>query len=284
MAAEILDGKGCAERLLETLKDEIHRLGQTPKLVIVRVGDDPASLIYVNSKKKGCAKVGIEAQEIHLPAVASEPVLLKEIEKLNKDRSVHGVLVQLPLPKQIDARRVLDRLSPEKDVDGFHACDLGNLMLGGEGFEPCTPKGIIHLLKENGVTLEGKDVVIIGRSTIVGKPLAMLLCRENATVTLCHTKTKDLDSKTRNADIVVAAVGRAEMIRGDALKAGSVVVDVGMNRTADGRLVGDCHFESCSRVASKITPVPGGVGPMTVAMLLFNTVLACRRRNASAHS
>jgi methylenetetrahydrofolate dehydrogenase (NADP+)/methenyltetrahydrofolate cyclohydrolase len=238
------------------------------------VGDDPASQVYVRNKTRACEETGIRSEQHHLPADAPEKALQKRIRALNVDPAVHGILVQLPLPKQIDAERVLAAVSPAKDVDGFHAQNLGALVQGRPGFVPGTPAGILRLLEHARVPLAGSRAVIVGRSTIVGKPLALLLLQKDATVTICHSKTKDLAATTRQADILVVAVGRARLVTADMVKPGACVIDVGVNRLADNKIAGDVDFGAVKEVAGAITPVPGGVGPMTVAMLLVNTVLA----------
>lgn len=241
---------------------------------MVIVGDDPASRIYVNSKKKACAELGIYSEEHALPVSTTEEELLKLVEELNNNADISGILVQLPLPKHINEENIILAIDPKKDVDAFHPVNVGKIMVGNYDFVPCTPAGVMELIAESGVDIAGKECVVVGRSNIVGKPQAMLLLHKNGTVTICHSKTKDLKEKTKKADILVAAVGVPEMITGDMIKEGAVVIDVGMNRLADKKLVGDVHFESAEKVASAITPVPGGVGPMTIAMLMKNTVKA----------
>jgi methylenetetrahydrofolate dehydrogenase (NADP+)/methenyltetrahydrofolate cyclohydrolase len=240
----------------------------------VLVGDDPASQVYVRNKAKASAEVGINSFQHRPPATITTEELLGLVRELNENNDVHGILVQLPLPDGIDETAVLEEITPAKDVDGFHPYNMGRLMIGNPGLRPCTPYGIMRLLASTGVELSGKKAVVIGRSNIVGKPMAMMLLKENATVTICHSRTKDLPEVVRGADVVVAAVGRAEMVTGDWIKDGAIVIDVGMNRNDAGKLVGDVEFESASKKASYITPVPGGVGPMTIAMLLKNTVEA----------
>ena len=263
----------------------LKALGITPGLSVVLVGDDPASAVYVRSKGKACEEAGMRGETIRLPADTSETVLLEQVDALNADPRVHGILVQMPLPRHMSADKVIRRIRPEKDVDGFHPVNVGKLSIGErDGFVPCTPAGAIELLIRSGVDTRGKDAVVVGRSNIVGKPMAALLMQDapggNATVTVCHSRTANLAAHTRRADILVAAIGRPEMITGDMLKPGAVVIDVGINRVTDAasskgyRIVGDVHFASARAVASLITPVPGGVGPMTIAMLMKNTVRA----------
>lgn len=290
MTAEIIDGKAFSAKLRSKIAEHVTRLkekhGVTPGLAVVLVGEDPASQIYVRSKARQTVEAGMESFEFRLPADSSELTLLNKIKELNTDSRVHGILVQLPLPKAINADRVLALISPEKDVDGFHAVNVGLLSQGKRGgFIPCTPYGCLMLLKSHFKdALAGKHAVIIGRSNIVGKPMANLLLAEDCTVSITHSKTQDLPSLCRQADIVVAAVGRAEMVRADWIKEGAVVIDVGINRieqeNGKARLLGDVAFDEVSQKASAITPVPGGVGPMTIAVLLFNTLLStCRLHN-----
>ena len=283
MPAEVIDGKATAARVRAEVAERTAELaaeGVTPGLATVLVGDDPASRIYVASKRKACAEVGIKAWDHDLPASTSQDHLLNLIEKLNGDPFVHGILVQLPLPEHIDEQLVIDSVDPLKDADGFHPYNLGRLLTGHLVVAPATPAGVQELLTRYGVDTAGADVVIVGRSNIVGKPLAALLAQKgpgaNATVTICHTATRDLASHTRRADVLVAAMGRAHAITGPMIKEGAVVIDVGMNRTETG-LAGDVDFDAAVQVASKITPVPGGVGPMTIAMLLSNTEMLARR-------
>ena len=238
------------------------------------MGDDPASRVYVNNKKKACADLGIYSEEYAMPAETTEKELLDLIETLNNKNDISGVLVQLPLPKHINEKTVLDAIDPKKDVDAFHPVNVGKIMVGDFDFVPCTPAGVMELIKESGIDVAGKDCVVVGRSNIVGKPQAMLLLHKNGTVTICHSKTADLAEKTRKADILVAAVGIPNFIKGDMIKPGAVVIDVGINRVADKKLVGDVDFEEAEKVAGAITPVPGGVGPMTIAMLMRNTLKA----------
>lgn len=278
--AKIIDGKAIAAKIRTEIATEVQQLKKhdiTPGLAVVLVGDDPASRVYVSMKEKACHDAGIFSDEYKLGADASEAELLALIGKLNNDKRIHGILVQLPLPKQIDTDKVLESISPLKDADGFHPYNVGRLSIGKPLFQPCTPYGVMLMLKEEGIDLNGKEVVVIGRSNIVGKPVAMMCLAENATVTLCHSRTHDLPAVVRRADIVIAAVGRPEMIKGDWIKEGAVVIDVGINRVGEKKLVGDVDFVSASERASAITPVPGGVGPMTITMLLYNTVESAKR-------
>ncbi|MCI8595979.1 MAG: bifunctional methylenetetrahydrofolate dehydrogenase/methenyltetrahydrofolate cyclohydrolase FolD [Clostridia bacterium] len=277
MTAKIIDGKAIAAqvrmRVKERARELFERSGKKARLAVVMAGDNPASEIYVRNKIKACEEAGIESQSFRLSADASEQKIIELVDKLDSDNLTHGILVQLPLPTGINERRVLERISPRKDVDGFHAVNAGNLMLGNDCLAACTPQGCIELIRSTGINIEGKNAVVVGRSNIVGKPMAMLLLQNNATVTIAHSKTENLASITSRADILVAAVGKKEFITGDMIKPGAVVIDVGMNRH-DGKLYGDVKFDEASRVAAFITPVPGGVGPMTIAMLLENTVTA----------
>ncbi len=276
MTAQIIDGKSIALAVREGLTPRVEALkakGITPGLTVLVVGDDPASAIYVRNKDRACKKLGMAGTVTRLAEETTQEELLQIVHKLNADEAVHGILVQLPLPKHIDEQAVLRAIDPDKDVDGFHAMNAGRLMNGEEGFVACTPKGVMRLLEMTGVDLNGKNAVVVGRSNIVGKPMALLLLQKNCTVTIAHSRTKNLAEVTRGADILVVAVGRAEMITGDMIKPGAVVMDVGINRV-DGKVVGDVDFESAKEVASFITPVPGGVGAMTIAMLMENTVEA----------
>ena len=273
----ILDGKALAAEIRAELKTRVNRLaarGHRPGLAVILVGDDSASQVYVRNKIKACANTGITSLEFRMPADTSEEALLAKIAELNADPAVDGILVQMPVPRHIDARKVIDAIAPEKDVDGFHVCNAGALMIGKPGFLPCTPYGVMKLLEKAGCSIEGKHAVIVGRSNIVGKPQALLLLSKNATVTVAHSRTADLGAVTRTADILIAAVGRAKLITADMVKPGAV----GMNRDENGRLCGDVDFAAVAPVAGAITPVPGGVGPMTIAMLLTNTVEAVERR------
>lgn len=278
--AKILDGKAVSQRVKNALKDEtekfVEKYGIRPGLAVVIVGDDPASRVYVNSKKKACAEIGYYSEEHALPESTTEGELLSLVEKLNGDEKIHGILVQLPLPKHIDEEKIINAINPKKDVDAFHPVNVGKIMIGNFDFLPCTPAGVMELINEAGIDLTGKNCVVVGRSNIVGKPQAMLLLHKNATVTICHSKTKNIKEITRNADVLVAAVGRAQMFDGDYIKDGAVVIDVGMNRLENKKLVGDVDFESAEKKASYITPVPGGVGPMTIAMLMKNTLTAAK--------
>ena len=276
MTARIIDGKSIAKELRESLAPRVAALkeqGITPGLTVIVVGDDPASAIYVRNKERACVKLGMNSQVLRFPAETTQEEILNTVRLLNQDDSVHGILVQLPLPRHIDEQAVLRAIDPDKDVDGFHAMNAGRLMNGEPGFVACTPKGVMRLLEVSGVELDGKNAVVVGRSNIVGKPMALLLLQKNCTVTIAHSHTKDLTAVTRSADILVVAVGHAGFITGDMIKPGAAVMDVGINRV-DGKVVGDVDFESAKEVASCITPVPGGVGAMTIAMLMENTVEA----------
>lgn len=278
--AQIIDGKAVATRLKEGLRERIAALtavGKQPGLAVILVGDDPASRVYVGSKKKACETLGMYSEEHLLSADTTEDELLSLIDSLNENPKLHGILLQLPLPQGLDENKCLQRISPEKDVDGFHPMNVGKMLIGLPGFLPCTPAGVMDLIKETGISVSGKECVVVGRSNIVGKPQAMLLLRENGTVTVCHSRTKDLAEVCRRADILVAAVGKPKMITGEMIKPGAVVIDVGINRTADGKLVGDVDFDAAAEVADWITPVPGGVGPMTIAKLMENTVISAER-------
>ena len=279
MAARILDGKSLAAQVRAAVKNEVAALshrGIRPGLAVLLAGDNAASRVYVRNKVRASEDTGVRSQLIELPASVSEQALLDHVLALNEDREVHGILVQLPLPKHINAYKVLESVSPAKDVDGFHTVNLGALVAGTPHMVPCTPAGVMRLLQHASVPLAGAHAVVIGRSNIVGKPLALLLLQEDATVTICHSKTRDLENVARSADILVAAVGRAKLVTGAMVKPGACVIDVGVNRLADGSLCGDVDFASASEVAGWITPVPGGVGPMTIAMLLENCVRAAR--------
>ncbi len=277
MAAKLLDGKSLAADIREGLRlevEELKREGRAPGLAVVIVGDDPASRRYVNNKKKACEHVGITSYEYALSGETTQEELLALVDKLNKDDNIDGILVQLPLPSHLDEKTVIYNIDPKKDVDAFHPFNVGKIMIGEPIFAPCTPAGVMELIKLTGIEVSGKECVVVGRSNIVGKPQSMLLLAENGTVTVCHSKTKDLAEVTKRADILVAAVGKAKLIKGDMVKKGAVVIDVGMNRLEDGTWSGDVDFEEVKEVASAITPVPGGVGPMTIAMLMKNTVTA----------
>ncbi|MFQ5541332.1 MAG: bifunctional methylenetetrahydrofolate dehydrogenase/methenyltetrahydrofolate cyclohydrolase FolD [Candidatus Binatia bacterium] len=277
----IIDGKAIAQEVRKQVKEEIEDLnrkwGLLPGLGVVLVGDDPASHVYVRNKEKACREVGIESREHLFPGTLSEQELLSIIHTLNQDKAIHGILVQLPLPAQISTERILQAISPEKDIDGFHPFNQGQLLLGGEGFKPCTPMGIMKLLDSVGCDPKGKRAVVVGRSNLVGKPVALMLLARHATVTLCHSRTADLKGEVSRADILVAAIGKAGLIRGDWIKTGAVVIDVGVNRLPSGKLGGDVEFETAKDRASWISPVPGGVGPMTICMLLFNTLRAAQQ-------
>jgi methylenetetrahydrofolate dehydrogenase (NADP+)/methenyltetrahydrofolate cyclohydrolase len=277
MLAKIIDGKSLAATVRAAQKNAINALaarGVRPGLAAILAGNDPASRVYVRNKARACEETGVHSEVHAFPDDVTEPALLERVAQLNADPRVHGILVQLPLPRHLDSSRVLAAVSPMKDVDGFHAANLGALLQGRPGFIPGTPAGVMRLLEHAGVPLAGKSATIVGRSTIVGKPLALLLLQKDATVTICHSKTRDLAASTKQADILIAAVGRAKLITAGMVKPGACVIDVGINRLADGKLAGDVDFESVRAVAGSITPVPGGVGPMTVAMLIVNTVRA----------
>lgn len=276
-----IDGKAIAQQKRADIAKEVLELkkkGVTPGLAVILVGADPASEIYVRNKHKACNEVGIYSKEIHLGEETKEEELLALIDELNLDPNIDGILVQLPLPKQINADKVIQRISPKKDVDGFHPMNVGALATGQDGFVSCTPLGIMELIKSTGIDIAGKEAVVIGRSNIVGKPVFHLLLKENATVTICHSRTKNLPEVCRRADIVVAAIGKPEMITADYIKEGAVVIDVGINRLPTGKVVGDVAYEEVAPKASFITPVPGGVGPMTITMLLFNTLKSSQKR------
>jgi len=281
VSAHIIDGKALALSLREGIAHEVSALekktGLKPGLAAVLVGDDPASAVYVRNKKIACEKAGLYPQEHVLPASTSQEALLALIHQLNADPKIHGILVQLPLPAHIESRVILQAVSPEKDADGFHPVNVGRLVEGDPVFVPCTPKGVIHMIDSTGVDIVGKRAVVIGRSNIVGKPVAMLLLHRHATVTICHSRTKDLPSVVREADIVIAAIGKPLFVTPDMIKDGAVVIDVGINRLADGKLVGDVDFDRVKERAGWITPVPGGVGPMTIAILLQNTLESAKR-------
>ena len=280
MTARIIDGKAIAQEVRAEWKaraDALKARGIVPGLAVIIVGEDPASKVYVANKVKACAELGLHSEHIVMPADTSEAALLARIAALNADPKIHGILVQLPVPRHIDSGKVLEAISPDKDVDGFHPVNVGALATGNMRFAPCTPYGAMKLLEKSGVSIEGKHAVVIGRSNIVGKPMAMLLLQANATVTICTSKTVDLAKFTRDADILVVATGKPKMITGDMIKPGAAVIDVGINRMADGKLCGDVDFDSAKEVAGWITPVPGGVGPMTITMLVANTVRSAER-------
>lgn len=278
MPASLIDGKAIAREIEAEVRAALSRLSFAPGLVAVRVGNDPASEIYVRSKAKKAQELGLRGSERVFPETMSEAELLAEVDRLNRDDEVDGILVQLPLPKQIDAQKVIDAIDPAKDVDGFHPVNVGKLHLGRPTLAPCTPSGCVRLIESTGVPIAGANAVVIGRSDIVGKPMAALLLQRNATVTICHSKTRDLAAIARNADILVAAIGKARFVTAEMVKPGAVVIDVGINRGTDKKLAGDVDFERVREVAGFITPVPGGVGPMTIAMLMKNTVTAAEWR------
>lgn len=272
-----IDGKAVAAKIRAQVAQDVEALkarGICPGMAVVLVGDDPASKIYVNNKKKACAETGIYSEEHLLPAETTQEELLALIEKLNADEKIHGILVQSPLPKHLDEKLVVEHIDPRKDVDAFHAYNVGKIMIGDFTFLPCTPAGVIELIRSTGVPIEGKNCVVVGRSNLVGKPMAMLLLHNNGTVTICHSRTKNLAEICRGADILVAAVGKPKFITADMVKPGAVVIDVGMDRDENGKLCGDVDFDAVEPIASYITPVPGGVGPMTIAMLMKNAVRA----------
>lgn len=280
MSAEVINGKDLAQEIRDELKIEITELKKQnikPHLTVIIVGNDPASHSYVKGKKKASAEVGMSSEIIEFPEETTEKILLEKIEELNNDSSVHGILVQLPLPDQINEQHVIETINPAKDVDGFHPISVGKMMLGENTFLPCTPFGIITMLKSRNIEIAGKHAVVLGRSNIVGKPVGQLLLNESATVTYCHSKTKDLKKYTTDADILIVAIGKEHVINADDIKEGAVVIDVGVNRTEAGTLTGDVDFESAKEKASYITPVPKGVGPMTITMLLKNTVKAAKQ-------
>ncbi|ALS28399.1 5,10-methylene-tetrahydrofolate cyclohydrolase [Paenibacillus sp. 32O-W] len=280
MSAQRIDGKQISESIRKEIAREAEQLksqGIVPGLAVVLVGEDPASKVYVGSKEKACHQLGFYSEVHRLPESTTQEELLALIDRLNAQPTVHGILVQLPLPSHIDEKAVIDAIAPEKDVDGFHPISVGNLVIGDDSLLPCTPAGVIELIKRSGVEIAGKHAVVIGRSNIVGKPVAMLLLRENATVTICHSRTADLPAIARQADILVVAIGRPKVIRRDCVKPGAVVIDVGVNRLPDGKLAGDVDYDDCLDVAGAITPVPGGVGPMTITMLMKNTLEAAKR-------
>lgn len=277
MAAQIIDGKAISSKMREQIKQQVAdlrvRTNKVPGLAVVLVGEDPASQVYVRNKERACQEVGIYSEVHRLPASTTQQHLLELVAQLNQRDEINGILVQLPLPEHIDEMAILRAILPDKDVDGFHAVNAGRLLNGEKGFVPCTPKGIIALIKSTGIDIKGKDAVVVGRSNIVGKPVSVLLLNENATVTICHSKTADLKAHTLRADILVAAVGKPNLITADMIKPGAIVIDVGTTKV-DGKLTGDVHFDSAKEIAGWITPVPGGVGPMTITMLLANTVEA----------
>ena len=279
--AKIIDGNAAAARsrahLIRRVEELRTRRGIRPALAVIRVGNNPASAIYVNNKIKACAAVGVKSVRTELPADTSTPALVEIVERCNADPTVHGILVQLPLPPQIDLRRVVESISVEKDVDGFHLYNVGGLVFGGTVFPPCTPYGVVKLLESEGVPIQGENVVVVGASNIVGKPVGLMLLQRGATVSICHADTRDLAQYTIIADILIVAAGRPRLIVPSMVRTGAVVIDVGINRLADGRITGDVEFDGVSTKASRITPVPGGVGPMTVTMLIENTIVAAER-------
>ena len=278
--AQLIDGKAIAAEITEEMRlraQALREKGIVPCLAVILAGNDPASEIYVRNKRRACKRAGIESRMIRLDQSVSLEEILREIHALNQDPAVHAVLVQLPLPGHLDETEILSAVLPEKDADGFHPLNAGRLLTGEKGVLPCTPAGCMELLRRTGVSLSGAEAVVIGRSNIVGKPMSLLLLRENCTVTLCHSRTKNLAEHVRRADVVICAVGRPGLVTGEMIKPGATVIDVGINRLADGRVVGDADFESVSAVAGAITPVPGGVGPMTIAMLMKNAILAAER-------
>ncbi|SDC00408.1 methenyltetrahydrofolate cyclohydrolase /5,10-methylenetetrahydrofolate dehydrogenase (NADP+) [Pelagirhabdus alkalitolerans] len=283
MTAEIIYGSELAQSLRDEMKEEVTELKKqsiVPKLVVVLIGDDPASKSYVSGKEKAAQYIGIDSELILLPSDTTEKDLLDRIDQYNQDESINGILVQLPLPDQIDEQKVIEAISPEKDVDGFHPINIGRMLTNQDTFLPCTPFGILTMLKSKSIEIEGKHAVVLGRSHIVGKPVGQLLLNENATVTYCHSRTKNLKEITRSADILIVAIGRASMIDADDIKEGATVIDVGVNRTEEGKLTGDVDFESVKEKASYLTPVPKGVGPMTITMLMKNTIKAAIRHNS----
>ena len=283
MTAQIIDGKALAEELRQSFKARVEALaarGQRPGLAVVLVGEDPASQVYVRNKVNACQAVGMHSEKIIYAAAVDPEIVLKKIAELNSDPAIHGILVQLPLPGHFDEEAVLAAIAVDKDVDGFHAANVGALAQGNPRFIPCTPYGVMKMFEKGKVDLSGKEAVVIGRSNIVGKPMALLLINAGATVTVCNSRTRDLAGHTRRADILVAAVGKPRFVTADMVKPGAVVIDVGINRLPDGKLCGDVDFANCLQVAGQITPVPGGVGPMTITMLLVNTIEAAERKAA----
>jgi methylenetetrahydrofolate dehydrogenase (NADP+)/methenyltetrahydrofolate cyclohydrolase len=284
MPARILDGSALAASIRSALKQEVEALGRRgvkPGLAVILAGDDPASKVYVRNKTRACEEIGVRSQQIDYPASVTQAELIGQIRKLNADPAVHGILVQLPLPGHIDSARVLEAVAPHKDVDGFHESNLGALLAGKPRVVPCTPAGVMRLIAQAGVALAGRHAVVIGRSNIVGKPVALLLLQKDASVTICHSKTRDLGEICRQADVLIAAVGRAKLVGAAMVKPGACVIDVGVNRLPDGKLAGDVDFEAVKEIAGAITPVPGGVGPMTIAMLLENCIHAAARQSPS---
>ncbi|SMB83143.1 methenyltetrahydrofolate cyclohydrolase [Desulfonispora thiosulfatigenes DSM 11270] len=279
MEAKLISGKEISQKIRTEIKEKVQALkanGVIPGLAVVLVGEDPASKVYVASKEKACTEVGMHSEIHRISESTSQNELIDLIDKLNKDSKIHGILVQLPLPKHLDEKEVILKISPEKDVDGFHPINTGKLLVGEKTFEACTPKGCMRLIKETGIEIAGKKAVVVGRSNIVGKPIALMLLAQNATVTICHSKTKNLSEEIKAADILIAAIGKPNFITAEMIKPGAIVIDVGINRLENGKLTGDVEFEGAKEVASFITPVPGGVGPMTIAMLLENTLEAAQ--------
>ena len=280
--ATIIDGKNLAKNIREELKVEAEKLkkkGITPHLAVIMVGDNDASKVYVRNKSRACEEIGIEFKEYLLPSTTREQELLDLIDKLNNDKNVNGILLQSPIPKPLDIQEAFNKISPEKDVDGFNPQNVGNLCIGQDGFIPCTPLGIVTMLEKYNIKIDGQKVAIIGRSNIVGKPMAQCMLSKNATVTICHSRTKELKKEVKDADIVISAVGKRNTVTADMVKDGVVIIDVGMNRNDEGKLCGDVDFENVSKKASFITPVPGGVGPMTIAMLMSNVIKAAKNQN-----
>ena len=276
--AEIINGKELAKEIRLNLKEIVEKENLSPKLAVILCGDDEASKVYVRNKSKACDEVGIKFEEFLLPSTTTQKELLELIDKLNQDKEIDGILLQSPIPKGLNIEEAFEKIRPEKDVDGFNPYNVGKLCIGEDGFIPCTPYGIMKMFEKYNINLEGKKAVIVGRSNIVGKPMAQCLLSKNATVTICHSRTKDLKEELKDADVVIAAVGKRNVIKADMIKEGAVVIDVGMNRNDEGKLCGDVDFEEISKKASFITPVPGGVGPMTVAMLMENVVKACKNK------
>ena len=277
--ATLLNGKELSQKIKLNLKQEVESLNAKVGLAVIIVGNNPASRVYVNNKKKACEEIGFLSREYALPEETTQEELVNLVKALNEDKEINGILVQLPLPKHLDEKAVIETISPLKDVDAFHISNVGKIMIGDYDFLPCTPAGVMELLHEANIDVTGKECVVIGRSNIVGKPMAMLLLHENATVTVCHSKTKYLKEVTKRADVLVVAIGRAKFVTADMVKPGAVVIDVGMDRDENGKLCGDVDFESVEKKASAITPVPGGVGPMTIAMLMKNTLNAYKIQN-----
>lgn len=280
MTSTIINGKQIAEDIREGIRQEMEQLKTTgfqPGLAVVLVGEDPASQVYVRHKEKACHDLGFYSEVHRLPSTTSQEELLAMVDRLNKQENINGILVQLPLPEQIEEKAIINAISPEKDVDGFHPISVGNLVIGDDSLLPCTPAGVIELIKRAGVEISGKHAVVIGRSNIVGKPVSLLLQRENATVTMCHSRTSNMKELAKQADILVVAIGKANFVDASYIKPGAVVIDVGVNRLDNGKLAGDVDFESAKEVSGPITPVPGGVGPMTITMLMQNTLVAAKR-------